>query len=95
MDYEQILEAAQELADQATKNGTVWPAEKLGLDRRCGEVIVGETWIATCDPRTLDYYGGFEYIDPEHRLTLGDTVFYSRGAEMVDCAISHLEFEQD
>jgi hypothetical protein len=94
MDYRDILEGAQALADQATKNGTVWPAEKLGLDKRCGEVVVGEDWIATCDPRRLDYYGGFEYIGREYRLTLGDTVFYSIEDDRVLEAMTILDYKE-
>jgi len=90
MDYTQILEGAQALADEATKNGVVWPAKRLGLDPRCGDMVVGETWIATCAPSRLDYYGGFEYIAAEHRLTLGDTVFYSIEADRVLEAMTRL-----
>lgn len=52
--------------------------EKIGLDPRCGVVYVDSESIAvdkSCD-RALQYYGGFEYVDKDKRVELGDYVFY-------------------
>ena len=97
MDYQEILERAQALAEEALATGTLHPPEALGLDQRCGSLVVGESWIAAQGDRVrrLDYYGGFEYIDAEYRLTLGDTVFYSIDADRVLGAIETLEYKND
>lgn len=52
-------------------------AEELGLDRRCGSVWVSDDCIvARNNKRNLEYYGGFEYVDPDFVLTVGDFRFY-------------------
>lgn len=62
-------------------------ADKLGLDIRCGRVYVDrdERVIVTDNPRSLDYYGGFEYIDKECRTQLGDYVIYQGHNRVEDC----------
>ena len=95
MEFYDIQAEAQELVEKVLKTGTMWAAQKLNLDARIGDLVVGESWIATQDPSRLDYYGGFEYISSEHRLTLGDTTFYSRESDRVDGALSYLEYHQD
>jgi hypothetical protein len=60
-------------------------ADKAGLDARCGRIWVCLDCIAVekGNDRTLDYYGGFEYVDKEYRTNLGDWVFYSAEDERV------------
>jgi imidazolonepropionase-like amidohydrolase len=93
MDYTQILEGAQALAEAALATGTTHPAESLGLDERCGPLVVGEDWIAVSDDgvRRLRYYGGFEYIDEEYITMLGNTTFYSIEADRVLEAMTRLD----
>jgi hypothetical protein len=54
-------------------------AEDLGLDYRCGRVhiSVDENWIAVeGSTKSIDYYGGFEYIDECNKKTIGEFTFY-------------------
>jgi hypothetical protein len=54
--------------------------EDVGLDSRAGyNLFINEDFIAVSksNRRSLDYYGGFEYVDEEHVTVLGDYVFYS------------------
>jgi hypothetical protein len=54
--------------------------EDVGLDSRAGYTLfINEDYIAVSksNRRSLDYYGGFEYVDEEHVTVLGDYVFYS------------------
>ena len=63
----------------------VKPTE-VGLDSRAAyEVFINEDNIAIRKSarRTLDYYGGFEYVDEEHVTVLGEYVFYSADDERV------------
>jgi hypothetical protein len=58
----------------------------LGLDDRAGHSLrVAEDWIAVKShhARSLDYYGGFEYVDKSHKYTLGDWIFYLADDERV------------
>ena len=60
--------------------------QELGLDPRAGyHLFINEEYIAVGNGnrRSLDYYGGFEYVDEEHVTVLGDYVFYSADDERV------------
>ena len=68
-------------------------ADKLGLDIRCGRVYIdrNERVIVSDNVRSLDYYGGFEYIkEGEGRTTLGDYAIYN-GADRVEDCFDRLE----
>lgn len=59
--------------------------QNLGLDMRCGTIYINEEYIAVEKSRagSLDYYGGLEYVDKEHRQEFGGYVFYSRESSRV------------
>jgi len=60
--------------------------ERFGLDPRSAYILfVSEEGIVVHanQDRLLQYYGGFEYVDKEYRLTLGDWVFYSADSDRV------------
>ena len=60
--------------------------EEIGLDNRCGMVYISEDAIVVDKHRdgTLQYYGGFEYVDKEYRKEIGDYVFYLRDGGRVE-----------
>ena len=54
--------------------------EELGLDTRSAyKLYINEDFIACrdSDKRNLNYYGGFEYVEPEFVISLGNFHFYS------------------
>ena len=51
-------------------------ANEVGLDSRCGRIMIGDDFVATEDARALDYYGGFEYVDKEQTKIMGDYKVY-------------------
>ena len=60
--------------------------KEIGLDDRSSyQLFINEDYIAVGkgNRRTLDYYGGFEYVDEEHVTVLGNYVFYSSDDERV------------
>ena len=69
------------------------PADDFGLDRRAAYRL----WAAEEDcivvhkdeDRTLQYYGGFEYVDKESRAEVGGYVIYFNTDSRVQ---EHLEF---
>jgi hypothetical protein len=65
--------------------------EELGLDFRCGRILISldEDFVAAANPRSIEYYGGWEYIDSEYKLDAGDYRFYDRGADRVDAVIQY------
>ena len=65
--------------------------EELGLDFRCGRILisVNEGFVAACSPRSIEYYGGWEYIDSEYKLDAGDYRFYDRDADRVNAVIQY------
>jgi len=62
------------------------------LDERVGaRIFINDDCIAvpkSCD-RTMQYYGGFEYVDSEYRVEMADYVFYLAEDSRVQ---SHIEF---
>lgn len=83
MELQDALNQLDELAEQLVKGAVSIHASKMGLDDRCGYLMVGEDFIATRHDRTLQYYGGFEYVDAEYRHVMGSWVFYDIEHERV------------
>jgi len=72
--------------------------EELGLDRRAGyRVWVSEDCIVVDknQDRTLQYYGGFEYVDKEYRIEMGDYVIYFADDDRVRDHIEHYQQDQE
>ena len=72
--------------------------KEVGLDPRAGyNLFINEDYIAVSkgNRRTLDYYGGFEYVDEEHVTVLGDMVFYSADAERVQDHLDEFFIKED
>ena len=65
--------------------------EELGLDFRCGRIYISVDgdFVAACNPRSIEYYGGWEYIDSEFKLDAGNYRFYDREAGRVDAVIRY------
>jgi len=76
--YEFLNDINAQIENQVTKMKQV-TAFELGLDPRAGSrfyiddhcIVVHRT-----SERNLRYYGGFEYIDDEFRVQVGDYSFY-------------------
>lgn len=98
MNYEQLLEAAGELEAESLHDAILTKPEDLGLDRRVAHRLLVDperSFIAVplAERRTLDYYGGFEYIEPEYIMIIGDHVFYSGESDRVNSALANLPGE--
>ena len=63
--------------------------EELGLDSRCGRILISEEegFVAVRNARSIEYYGGWEYIDSELKLDAGNYRFYNSEADRVDRVI--------
>ena len=87
-----MIDAVNEVVERNIRTKfTQVPASDLGLDNRCGRLLVDIVDEVIAVPnhniRTLDYYGGFEYIkEGEGRVTVGDYTFFTSDNELVnDC----------
>ena len=87
-----MIDAINEVVERNIRiNFTQVPATDLGLDIRCGRVMIDLADEVIAVPnhniRMLDYYGGFEYItEGEGRVTVGDYTFFTSDNERVsDC----------
>ena len=79
----EINAKVEELIEEEFREVT---SKEVGLDTRSAyQLLINEDYIAIRKSarRTLDYYGGFEYVDEEHVTVLGDYVFYSSDDERV------------
>ena len=79
MDLFTLIDDVTELTDTFVGNMKQVPARQLGIDYRCGQLFITPDCIGVdkSTDRTLQYYGGFEYVDKEYRHEFGDYVFYS------------------
>jgi hypothetical protein len=87
-----MIDAINEVVERNIRtNFNQVPATDLGLDIRCGRLYVDIVDEVIAVPnhniRTLDYYGGFEYIkEGEGRVTVGEYTFFTSDNERVnDC----------
>ena len=66
-------------------------ADLLGLDYRCGRVHISveEDFVAVNGTYSIEYYGGFEYIDSDYKTTIGHITFYSGDHSRVRDAIDY------
>jgi hypothetical protein len=88
----EMIDAVNEVVERNIRNNFEQvPASDLGLDIRCGRLLVDKADEVIAIPnhniRGLDYYGGFEYIkEGDGRTTLGDYTFFTCENDRVqDC----------
>ena len=77
-----MMEFIEEMGDKVTsiiENMDKVQADTVGLDWRCGKLWIDADCVVTMEDtdRQLQYYGGFEYIDPEYRQAIGGWVVYT------------------
>ena len=79
MELFDLIDNVTELTDNFVSTMGKVPARQLGLDNRCGSLFITPDCIAVykANDRSLQYYGGFEYVDTQYRHEMGDYVFYS------------------
>ena len=85
--YELIENINEMVRRHIDENMTQTNAEALGLDPRAAyKLFVDDRTIAVDKymDKSLQYYGGFEYIDKEFRSVMGDYVFYHIDEEESD-----------
>jgi len=82
--FDEVHEKANEIVNEVMGDLMRFDRDsrsKSGLDPRAlgGECYFGPDVIVTTinGRKSLDHYGGFEYIDEEYVVTVGDFVFYS------------------
>ena len=95
-DLDQSINATvEQFIEENCKQGD---REQTGLDVRA----FGKFWycyegifIFAGNRRSLDYYGGFEYIDSDYVKTYGEYVFYSADADRVQEVLENLMENED
>jgi len=99
MNLGEVIEEINSIADQLVQSMTEAAAKELGIDpRSCyGTVYVSDEGLAVekRNDRTLQYYGGFEYVDAEFRHELGEYVFYEAEAGRVRSCIECWSAEKE
>lgn len=88
MDFVDFEEKVSDLVNEFIRDLPCVNAKEVGLDSRCGNLFVGEDFIAVYShsDNRLQYYGGFEYIDKALRNQIGDLVIYM--VEDDECRVS-------
>ena len=99
MDIYNIKQVLNEMVEQLIdEEFRVVKSLEVGLDNRSAyQLFINEDHIAVrkSDRRSLDYYGGFEYVDEEHVTVLGDMVFYSADDERVQDHLDEFFIKED
>ena len=89
----ELQEQIEQMVDQYFEDASAIrvSAEAVGLDARAGYLFISteEGWIASRNTRSLEYYGGFEYIGEEYRVTVGEITFYSSDHSRVSDALEY------
>jgi len=81
-----MIDCVNEVVERHVRGMDRMTADKLGLDIRAGRVYVdlAEEVIAVDCTRSIDYYGGFEYIkEGEGRTTCGGYTFFNTESSRV------------
>ena len=89
----ELQEQIEKVVDQYFEDASAQrvSAEDVGLDVRAGYLFISteEGWIASRNTRSLEYYGGFEYIGTDYRVTVGEITFYSEDHSRVADALEY------
>ena len=91
-----LNDAINDVIAEHTRTAKTFTPTELGLDPRCATSIYVQdkcVIIKSSNDRNLRYYGGFEYVEAEHRLRLGDYVIYSSESTRVQHHLQFLETE--
>ena len=95
----ELQEQIEQMVDQYFEDSSAIrvSAEAVGLDARAGYLFISteEGWIASRNTRLLEYYGGFEYIGEEYRVTVGEITFYSEDHSRVADALEYYNAMQE
>jgi len=94
MDLLDIVDGVIEQVEQAVHQLPRIRADEIGLDRRAGFVYIDtDTKVIIAEGhniRSLEYYGGFEYVDNDSTQTIGQFKIY--GVEETSRVQRALEF---
>jgi hypothetical protein len=89
MTYDEIYDAVEALREQIVSSTTPVQPQDVGLNPRCGPVLIGNDFVATLMPRLLDYYGGFEYVT-EGVMTIGEMkIYFAEGNDRVQRILNY------
>lgn len=93
-----ILEEVNNKVELLLEQCNYEPASRFGLDERCGSLYTdGDSFVAVkvSGDKRLQYYGGFEYVEKNQRVHMGEYVFYcfTSNDERVGRALDHYNSE--
>lgn len=89
-----VIDAANGIAEEYVATLMECKPKTLGLDPRAAHTLYVSEEVIGVDinqDRSLQYYGGFEYVDTEHRFQLGSYVFYSSESNRVRDHLDRIE----
>jgi hypothetical protein len=94
-----VIDEALEAIEEAVRKLPKVSATEIGLDIRAGYVYIDvedECIIADRGSiRSLDYYGGFEYVDEDAVSEIGRFKVYSADSERVADALDYYRDQHD
>jgi len=98
-DFEQVRDDIESTAEGFLSGVKTFSGKQIGLDPRAGTVYVTEHWVATKHAKSLDYYGGFEYVHDGDTIQVGNIKFYSaedsHAKRVIELALDHTDEEDE
>jgi hypothetical protein len=92
-----MVDAVNEVIERHVRKLDRMTANEIGLDIRAGRVYVDladEVIVVECS-RSIDYYGGFEYIkEGEGRTTCGSYTFFNTESSRVQECFDYLNEQE-
>ena len=79
MDIQEAVERVEEIGTEVTSHMYRIKPDQCGLDNRAGYRLYINNEAIGVDKGSrgaLEYYGGFEYVQADDRIEIGDYVFY-------------------
>lgn len=86
MDLREAVDQVENIGDDVVSNMYRIKPDQCGLDNRAGyRLYISNEAIGIEKSRkgSLEYYGGFEYVQADDQIEIGDYVFYTTDSDRV------------
>ena len=88
------INETENIADELIKGMQKVNASDIGLDIRAGYTLYCDEYsvgVRTANIGSLNYYGGFEYVNKENIKVIGRYTFFLGDEERVQDCLDHLD----
>ena len=94
MNLDTAINEVRNIADELINSLRQVKPEQLGLDPRAGYRMYADdsaVAVRTTDMGSLNYYGGFEYVDKDNIKVIGDYTFFMADESRIQDCLDYLD----